>query len=56
MHTDHQGEVRHHRNRHLAERFEGLLGVLMVVAVAILAVGLIYGILNTGSGTPSWMQ
>jgi hypothetical protein len=57
MHSDHHGEVHHHhRNRHLAERFEGLLGVLMVVAIAILAVGLVYGILQTGSGTPSWMQ
>jgi hypothetical protein len=55
MHTD-RGSVTPHRNRHLAERFEGLLGVLMVVAIAVLAVGLIYGIMNTGSSTPSWMR
>lgn len=56
MHTEHEGEVRPHRNRHLAQRFEGLIGVLMVVAIAILAVGLIYGIMNTGSDAPSWMK
>jgi uncharacterized membrane protein len=46
----------HHRNRHLAQRFENLIGVLMVIAIAILAIGLIYGILNTGSTTPSYMR
>ena len=55
MHSDQEGTP-HHHNRHLAERFEGLLGVLMVVAIAILAVGLIYGIMNTGSTTPAWMR
>ena len=47
-----QHEVEHHRphkNRHLAQKFENLIGVLMVIAIAILAVGLIYGIINTGS-------
>jgi hypothetical protein len=56
MPTEHPGEVRHHKPRHLAERFEGLLGVMMVVAIAILAVGLIYGILQTGGSTPDWMR
>jgi hypothetical protein len=56
MSTEHHGEVRHHKNRHLAERFENLLGVLMVIAVAILAIGLVYGILQTGGTTPSWMR
>lgn len=45
----------HHRNRHLAERFESLIGVLMVIAIAILAIGLVYGILDTGS-TPSYLR
>ncbi len=49
-------EVRPHRNRHLAEKFEGVLGVVMVVLIAVLAVGLIYGIMNTGSSTPAWMR
>lgn len=56
MLTDHQGEVTHHKNKHRAEKFEHLLGVLMVVAIAILAVGLIYGIMTTGHSTPSWMR
>lgn len=50
-------DVHHHhhpKNRHLAERFEHLLSVVMVIAVVLLAVGLIYGLMNTGS-TPSWM-
>ena len=55
MHTDSHGEVRHHKNRHLAERFEGMLGTLMVIAVVILAIGMVYGIMTTDS-TPSWMR
>lgn len=47
----------HRKDRHLAERFEHMLAVLMVVAIAILAVGFIYGIITTGGNTvPSWMQ
>lgn len=56
MHTDENGVAHPRRNRHLAERFEGLLGVIMVVAIAILAVGLIWGIMSTGSDAPSWMK
>ena len=56
MLTDHQGEVHRPKNQHRAEKFENLLGVLMVVAIAILAVGLIYGIVSTGSSTPAWMK
>jgi hypothetical protein len=44
-----------HRNKHLAQKFENLIGVLMVIAIAILAVALVYGILQTGS-TPSYMK
>lgn len=47
--------VPHHKNRHLAERFEGLLGTLMVVAIVVLVVGMVYGIMTTDS-TPSWMR
>ena len=54
MHSDHQ-DIRPHKNKHLAERFEGLLGTLMVVAIVLLAVGMIYGIMHTDS-TPSWMH
>ncbi len=57
MHTEpHHGEVRHHKPKHLAERFEGLLGTVMVVAIVLLAIGLIYGIMTTGDTTPKWMQ
>jgi cell division protein FtsL len=55
MHSDQREPVAHHKNRHLAERFEGLLGTLMVVAIVLLAVGLVYGVMTTDS-TPSWMR
>ncbi len=48
--------VRRHKNRHLYERFEGLLGVLMVAAIVVLAIGLIYGVVTTGDSTPAWMR
>lgn len=56
MPTEQHGEVHHHRHRNTAQRFENLIQVLMVIAIAILAVGLIYGFLNTGSSAPSWMR
>jgi hypothetical protein len=52
---EHQQQHHHHRNRHLAQRFENLIGILMVIAIAILAIGLVYGILQTGS-TPSYLK
>jgi hypothetical protein len=49
--------VPHHRkDRHIAEKVQRAISVLMVIAIAVLAVGFIYGIANTGAGTPSWMQ
>ncbi len=57
MHTEpHTGEVKHHKPRHLAERFEGMIGLVMVVAVVLLAIGLIYGIVTTHDTTPAWMK
>lgn len=57
MHTEPPtGEVRHTKPRHLAERFEGMIGMIMVGAVVLLAIGLVYGILVTGSPDPKWMQ
>ena len=57
MHTDPtHDEVVHHKPKHLAERFEGLIGVVMVVAIILLAIGLIYGIMTTGDADPKWMQ
>lgn len=56
MHTDPHTEVHHAKPKHLAERFEGLVGVIMVAAIVLLAIGLIYGILTTGDAGPKWMQ
>lgn len=57
MLTDHQGEIHQHKNKHRAEKFENLIGVLMVIAIAVLAIGLIYGIVSTGgNSTPTWMR
>jgi len=54
--TAHDAAEHHHKPRHLAEKFEGLLGKIMVAAVVLLGVVLIYGIMHTGSSTPSWMR
>lgn len=54
MHSD-QPEVRPHKNKHVAERMEGLLGKLMVAAIVVLAIGMIYAIV-TADSTPSWMR
>ena len=59
MHTEpHAGEVKHHKPKHRAEKFEGMIGVVMIAAIVLLAIGLIYGILTTGSTAtdPKWMQ
>jgi hypothetical protein len=48
--------ARPHKPRHLAEKFEGMIGVVMVIAIALLAVGMVYGIVVTGSPEPKWMQ
>jgi hypothetical protein len=54
MHTDENGVV-HHKKGHLAERLEHLVPTLMLVAIVVLAIGLVYGIMTTDS-TPSWMR
>ena len=57
MHTDPQAQDAHPRKpKHLAERFEGMIGMIMVGAIVLLAIGLIYGILTAGSPDPKWMQ
>lgn len=55
MHSDHQ-EIRSHRNRHTAERMEGMLGKLMVAAIVVLAIGLVWAIAAGGDTTPAWMR
>ena len=54
MHSEHH-EIRPHKNKHLAERFEGLIPTLMIVAIVVLAVAMIWGIMHTDN-TPSWMR
>jgi hypothetical protein len=54
MHSEHH-DLRPHKNRHLAERFEGVIPTLMVIAIVVLAVGMIWGIMHTDA-TPSWMR
>lgn len=48
-------QTHHRRPRHLAEKFEGYIGIVMVVAIVVLLAGLLVGVVNTGS-TPSWMR
>ncbi|MCR5877049.1 hypothetical protein [Phenylobacterium sp. J367] len=52
--TEHHGDVRHHKNRHTAEKLEGVIPVLMLIAVAILGVFLIWGLMN--GATPSYLK
>lgn len=57
MHTEpHPGDVRPHKPKHLAEKFEGMIGMIMVAAIVLLAIGLVFGILTTGETDPKWMQ
>lgn len=58
MSTEHDVEHHHHhhRNRQMAKRLESVIGVLMVIAIAVLAIGLIYGIVQTGSSPPEYMR
>jgi len=56
MHTEPHTELRHQKPRHLAEKFEGMIGIVMVAAIVLLAIGLIYGIVTTGDVEPKWMQ
>jgi hypothetical protein len=54
MHSDHH-DLRPHKNKHLAERFEGMLGYIMIAAIVLLAIGMVYWIMTTDN-TPSWMR
>ena len=57
MSTEQHGEeVHHHRKKNTAIRVENMIQMFMVIAAAVLAVALIYGVLHTGSSTPSWMR
>ena len=54
MSTEH-GDV-HHRKGKSVQRMEVMVQVAMVVAVAILAIWLVYGFVSTGSSVPSYMR
>ena len=57
MHTDPaHDEVVHHKPKHLAERFEGLIGIVMVAAIILQVIGLVFGLMTTGPVEPKWMQ
>ena len=57
MHTDPAHEEAHpHKNKHLAEKTEGMLGIIMVAAIVLLAVALIWGVLAGDGGTPKYLQ
>ena len=56
MSTEREAAPHTPRKANTAQKIENLLGVLMVIAIAILAIGLVYGILQTGSTTPSYVQ
>jgi len=56
MSTEQHGEVHHHRKRNTALRVESMIQMFMVIAAAILAIALIYGVVSTGSSAPAWMR
>lgn len=50
------GGAHHHKNRHVAENVEKMIGFVMVAAIVVLAIGLVWGFMQTGNSTPSWMR
>jgi cell division protein FtsL len=54
MHSDHP-EVRHHKHKNVMERFESMLGPMMIVVIALVAIGLVYAI-ATGDRPPSYFH
>ena len=50
------GEVHHAKPKHLAEKFEGYIGVAMVVAAVVALAVVAFAFMNTGSAPPSWMR
>jgi formate/nitrite transporter FocA (FNT family) len=46
----------HHKPRRVAQQLEKYMGVAMAAAAVVLLGILAYGLMNTGSGTPSWMH
>jgi hypothetical protein len=46
----------HHKPWQMAERVETYVTVAVVIAAVVLLAVLVYGVMNTGSGTPAWMH
>lgn len=54
--SPHDPETHHHKPRHLAEKFEGYIGIAMVVAVCALIALLVYLSTQSGDSEPRWMR
>jgi hypothetical protein len=55
MHSDNHGET-HHKPKHLAEKVEGLIPMLMLVAIVILGAALVWAVMSGDGGTPSYLR
>lgn len=49
----HEGEVHHHKNRHLLERFEGYTDLIVVGLIIALGAAMLIGLL-TANGKVTW--
>jgi hypothetical protein len=49
----HEGEVHHHKNRHLLERFEGYTDIIVVGMIIALGAAMLVGLL-TANGNVTW--
>ena len=54
MQTEHTGETRKKKG-HMFEKAENMVGVLMVIAIVLLAIAFAMGLLGSDTGAPSWM-
>ncbi|MDP3174027.1 MAG: hypothetical protein Q8M88_06295 [Phenylobacterium sp.] len=49
----HDGEVHHHKNRHLLEKFEGYTDLIIVGMIILLGAAMLIGLM-TASGNVTW--
>jgi hypothetical protein len=52
----HDVKVKHRKPRHLAEKMESWVVRAIGLCAAVLLAFLLYSFMQTGTGTPSWMQ
>ncbi len=50
------GHEHHYKNKHLAEKAENWIGIAMVAVIVVLGAFLVYAVITTGQGAPSWMR